>query len=232
MEKEYERAEERRAAELAQEYRDRGYEVLVEPDRLPGLPADTRVDLLARRGDEVVLIEVKSRASLVDQPRLRELARVVEGRPGWRFELVLAGAGEDAALPEGTPLPEEASSLDRRDVARAMAESEALIASGHSEAALLLAWSITEATLRLLANAESIPLRHEGNPPYVLKQLAVNGALSREDYHSLMSTLRLRNAVAHGFKPESEKEVRPDLVRELLWTTSRLLANVPDARPA
>ncbi len=230
MEKKHDRAEKRRTAELVQEYRDRGYDVLVEPDRLPDLPADTRVDLLARKDDEVVLIEVKSRASLADQPRLRELARAIEGRPGWRFELVLAGAGEDAALPEGTPLPEEASSLGRRDVARAVAESEALIASGHSEAALLLAWSITEATLRLLADTEGISLRREGDPPYVLKQLAVNGALSREDYHSLMNILRLRNVVAHGFKPENE--IRPDLVRELLWTTSRLLATVPDARPA
>ena len=53
----------------AEEYRARGYEVLTEAslDFLPGLTAD----LLVRKGNEVKVIEVKSRPSLGADPKIR-----------------------------------------------------------------------------------------------------------------------------------------------------------------
>ena len=59
----------------AEEYRSRGYEVLAEAslDFLPGFTAD----LLVRKGDEVKVIEVKSRPSLAADPKVSELARII-----------------------------------------------------------------------------------------------------------------------------------------------------------
>jgi hypothetical protein len=58
-----------------------------------------------------------------------------------------------------------------------------------------------EATLRLLAGAQGVsPRRHD--PAYLLKQLALEGKISREDYEVLMRSFRARNTVAHGFRPE------------------------------
>ena len=65
----------------AEEYRNKGYEVSRETqlDFLPGF----RTDLVVRKGDEVKVIEVKSRASLAANREIRELARVIHSKPGW-----------------------------------------------------------------------------------------------------------------------------------------------------
>ena len=83
----------------AEEYRNKGYEVLFEAplDLLPGF----RADLLARKGDEVRVIVVKSRSSLAADPRIGELARLIDSKPGWSFELVLVSEPEKLDSPEG-----------------------------------------------------------------------------------------------------------------------------------
>src|SRR4051794_33909561 len=77
--------------EVAREYRKRGYEVLVGPslDQLPTFLAPFRIDLLARNGEENVVIEVRTRASLTDTPELDAIAQILQDRPSWRFELVV-----------------------------------------------------------------------------------------------------------------------------------------------
>jgi len=69
----------------AEEYRSNGYEVQLEAslDFFPGFQAD----LLVRKGDEAKVIDVKSRPSLAADPRISELARLIESKPGWSFEL-------------------------------------------------------------------------------------------------------------------------------------------------
>ena len=81
----------------AEEYRSRGYEVLLEAslDFLPGF----RADLLVRKGDEVKVIEVKSRPSLAADPKISELARIIESKPGWTFELLLVSEPEKLDSP-------------------------------------------------------------------------------------------------------------------------------------
>lgn len=58
--------ERERLLQLAEEYRGQGYEVSFQPnpDDLPDFLKTYRPDLVARRGDEAVIIEVKSRSSL------------------------------------------------------------------------------------------------------------------------------------------------------------------------
>jgi hypothetical protein len=88
----------RRVQELAQEYQDRGYQVTVgpEPGQLPEPLARFRPDLVARKSDDAVVVEVKPRGSLSD-PELQKLAKIVREQPGWRFELVSSEAGTGSA---------------------------------------------------------------------------------------------------------------------------------------
>ena len=80
------------------------------------------------------------------EPQIRELARLLHTKPNWNFELVIVGEKEQMSLPEG------AYPFDREDILRGIQASERLLELGFSEAALLLAWSSSEATVRLLAS--------------------------------------------------------------------------------
>ena len=126
----------------AEEYRRKGYEVVLDAplDFLPGFYAD----LVVRKHDEVKVIEIKSRSSLAANPRITELAQAVDSRPGWSFELLLV------AEPEKLDSPEGARSFDRERVLQRLDEAEKSLASGLSEAALVLAWSACEAAARVL----------------------------------------------------------------------------------
>jgi hypothetical protein len=111
-----------------------------------------RPDLLVRRGDEAIIVEVKSRSSLAKDPRIRELARLLQTKPHWNFELVVVGEAERLIAPEG------ARPFERDDILRGIEAAERLLESGFSEAALLLAWSTSEATVRLLTEEEGVVL--------------------------------------------------------------------------
>jgi hypothetical protein len=156
-----------------------------------------------------VVIEVKPRAALGD-PQLQELAEAVRRQPGWRFELVLL-------RPEhGPPGTKE---WNAEDVAHSLGQVETLLSSGHKEAALLLAWSAVEATLRLLARRERLAPERE-DAPYLLKLLATRAVLTGAQHDRVWDALQLRNAVAHGHKPP---ELDPTKIENLCKTVSGLL---------
>jgi uncharacterized protein YutE (UPF0331/DUF86 family) len=87
------------------------------------------------------------------------------------------------------------------------------------EAALLLAWSSSEATIRLLTEAEGIVLDHL-TPIYILKQAIMYGVISRDEYNFLAKAMQYRNALVHGFKTI---DLDSALVKELINSTQRLL---------
>jgi hypothetical protein len=125
--------EKQRARAIAEEYRSKGYEVIEEPSpaQLPDFLASYRPDLLAQRGDEAVIVEVKSRSSLAKDPQIRELARLLQTKPHWNFELVVVGEGARLSIPKG------AQPFARGDILQGLRAAEELVASGFSEAALL-----------------------------------------------------------------------------------------------
>jgi REase_AHJR-like/Protein of unknown function DUF86 len=207
--------ERQRARALAEEYRSRGYEVIEEPSaaQLPDFLSGYRPDLLVRKGDEAIVVEVKSRSSLAKDAQIRDLAQLLQTKPHWNFELVMVGEGERISAPEG------ARPFARDDILRGLEAAEKLLESGFSEAALLLAWSTAEATVRLLIEAEGIVL-DQLTPPYILKQAVMNGVIAREEYNFLTKVIKYRNALVHGFKTI---DFDPALVSELISRTKRLL---------
>jgi len=93
-------AVEQRRKRVAAEYHRQGYRV-IRPDALAPLPSflgDCRPDLIAEKGDDHVVIEIKPGRALKGSNELKELAARVAGQPGWRFELVALGnEAEEAA---------------------------------------------------------------------------------------------------------------------------------------
>ncbi|HSA87021.1 MAG TPA: hypothetical protein VLE46_12625 [Nitrospira sp.] len=207
--------ERQRARALAEEYRSRGYEVIEvpSPEQLPDFLVGYRPDLLIRKGDEAIVVEVKSRSSLGKDPQIRELARLLGSKPHWNFELVVVREEEQLSAPEGT------RPFEREDILRGIEGTERLLEAGFAEAALVLAWTTSEAAVRLLTEAEGIELdRH--TPLYVLKQAVMHGVISRDEYNFLTNVMKYRNALAHGFKTVG---FDPALVKEIISTTKRLL---------
>jgi hypothetical protein len=213
--------ERQRARAIAEEYRSRGYEVIEQPspEQLPEFLAGYHPDVLVQRGDEAIIVEVKSRSSLTKDPRIREMARVVQAEPHWNFELVVVGEEEQLSAPEG------ARPFERDDILRGLEAAERLVASGFSEAALLQAWSTLEATVRLLSKEEGLVLERL-NPLSILTQATSNGVISRDDYSFLTKVMKFRNALAHGFKT---LDFDPVLATELINITKRLLQSIDAA---
>ena len=218
-----EQLERSRLLALVTEYRQKGYEVLLspKPEELPDFLRSYRPDMIVSRGEEKVVIEVKSRPSIASAQYLQGLAQAVEEHPGWRVELVMTNP-EDAlysAKVEGSLQEHEIKS--QLQVARELTVH-------HPESAILYAWSLAEATLRLLANKEGLDLQRP-EPLRLLKQLATEGVISKAEYQSLMNAFALRNAIAHGFKTT---HLTPNVVLNLIEVTEQLLNSLNTREPS
>jgi Holliday junction resolvase len=207
-----------RVHELAEEYRSKGYDVVEEPapTQLPDFLAGYHPDLLLRKGDKAVVVEVKSQSTLAKNSQIRDLARVLHAKPGWNFELVLVREEERMATPE------KSRSFEKEDIVHSLETAEKLLAAESAEAALLLTWAAVEALIRLLTEQEGITLDRL-SPDYLLKQALTNGIIARDDYRALLYILKFRNAVAHGFKTP---DFTPAIANDLLSTARRLLQSM------
>ena len=196
----------------AEEYRSKGYEVLLEAplDFMPGF----RADLLVRKGDEARVIEVKSRPTLAADPKISELARLIESMPGWTFELVLVGEPEKVDSPEG------ARSFESEKIVQRIEEAERSLEAELPEAAFLLAWSASEAAIRELLTARGVSGKSITAPGYVLDQGFYHGVISRNDHDALTRMRKYRNAIVHGFGTD---DFNDELVTELIATIRRIM---------
>ncbi len=197
----------------AEEYRSKGYEVTIDAplDFMPGFTAD----LLVRKGDEAKVIEVKSRGSLEAGSRFKELAEILYSKPGWSF------AWQVVSTPERLDSPEGAQAFDREYVFRRIWEVEQLMESGHSEAALALAWSACEAAIRLMVAEEGVVTKGITTAGYVLDQAVFLGVISRDEGSHLDDVKRYRNAVVHGFRHDGFDDA---MITDLVETARRIMA--------
>lgn len=85
--------EHRRLLRLAREYVRAGYEVSLYPqgDDLPDCLRGCAIALVAKKGHETVVADVRSRPNLMlnGAADLRRLVERVESIPGWQFNLVV-----------------------------------------------------------------------------------------------------------------------------------------------
>ena len=203
-----------RTREVAEEYRSKGYEVSVGPalDFLDGFQAD----LVVRKGGESKVVEVKTRAALAADRRIRELVDAIDSRPGWSFELVLVGEPENLYAPTG------AVPFERDNIIERIKQAEKAFDSGLWEAAFMLAWSACEAATRMLLINEGVSKEGITSASYVVDQARYLGLLSRDDYLQLSDMQGYRNAIIHGF---SHDEIGEQQVAGLFKTARNLMSD-------
>ena len=195
----------------AQDYQRKGYEVTLDAplDFLPGY----RADVLARKGDEVRVIEVKTHSSMADDPRIVELAGILETKPNWSFELLWVGEPEKLRAPDGT------RPFESEDISRRTEEARKALEAGFPEAALLLAWSALEASIRELLIADGVVAERVTKTGYLLDQAIFNGIMSNDDNDALAPYRKHRNAIVHGFDVDG---FSGEMVTELIDLTRRI----------
>jgi REase_AHJR-like protein len=192
--------EQRTIEQIAEEYRSKGYDVLVEPSGsdLPPFLGDQHPDLIARRGEEQLVIELRLPSR--DEPgRLRRLAERIFNEPDWKLILIVPGPTEEFLPGERLTL------LSAPEIEQYLEQTRQLLGSGDQEAAILLAWAAVEGLLRDLAQREEIPLPRPETPT-LLKQMIFMGIVDHDQYRALTEAYKARTAVAHGFKAQTELE--------------------------
>ena len=200
-------SERQRVQKVGQVYRDKGYDVLIEPqgDQLPDFLQAFRPDLIVHKGDEHIVVEVRTRGQVSNFPQVNELAKVVRNEADWRFQLFLMG-------PENSFFVNGASLFTVEEIRLKIKGVAFFVENGHLEAAFLIGWSLVEAILRVLAVKEEIA-GETATPDYLLKQMTFEGIISRETYHDLKYAQKTRDAIAHGFK---SSQLTVETVQELI----------------
>ncbi len=170
--------------QVAERYRSDGYVVSVAPrNELPAFLRDVQPDLIAKRGSENVVVELKRQT--VDQS-LRRLAEIVSRQPGWRLDVVIYEP--DFADPRRL--------VGKETVKAALKDAEQIANLGQLQAGLLAVSSAFEAAAVLALQKhgiERVPASAD-----LLKTLVSEGLISDDDYSALAEVSRLRNRVAHG----------------------------------
>jgi REase_AHJR-like len=208
--------DQKKLEQVAQQYRAEGYAVSVcpSPDAVPPFLSGFSVDLLATRGSDRVIVEVKrTRLDLSRDPTVIELGRRVNAEPGWRFDLVILEPTTefDEALYDATePTPDQVLSM--------LATAEELIEKGYLPSACITAWAGLEAAMRKVQPVSDANDRITTRE--LLQSLYSDGILTREQFDELRKSSKLRNQVAHGLVPtnldKASIQVVTGIARDLL----------------
>jgi REase_AHJR-like len=163
---------------------DDGWEVIAEPgpQQLPESLRDFRPDILAVRGSEFLVVEIKSRRSS-DLYQLAKLASAITKLDNARLEVDWLG---DA--PESDPPIE--------NIRAYMANVSTLLDAQHLTAALLVAWAALEGAVVYYASDKD-DVQPWTTPWQLLSDLNGLGYVGDRDFERLTASWKLRNEMAH-----------------------------------
>jgi hypothetical protein len=164
--------------------RDEGWEVQIQPPEGPAGLERFKPDYVARRGDELIVGEIKFRGES-DLGELEQLTRLVNSIPGARVEMIWLGRPA-----------EEPQAADIVKMAGAAKE----LSAENSTSALLLAWAALDgaiAAYTLTHEREHLPYAKKG-ARQKLNEMANLGELSESQFERLDNAGRIRNSIAHG----------------------------------
>lgn len=208
---------------IGEDYRSRGYKVLVEPTAadIPSFLEDFRPDMIAHGPEDSVVVVVKAGTRTAASERFKELADTIRQQDGWRFSLVVVDPRSDDIAPTAQQL------LTRDQIAERLKNGDELLQQGAKEVAFVLLWTSTEALLRQIASREGLPLERLPSSA-LLKELFSLGILSRDDLDTALRAFAIRNSLVHGFDAPELGEI----FLELTPLATRLLAELDQAEAA
>lgn len=199
---------ERRIREIAKDYENNGYVVLINPSQsqLPSFLKGFQPDIVAKRKDENVLIEVKTSADRSDLKQFESLTLELAKKKNWRFEVVFTNPKTKSISLENH------NSLSDQAINNRIDEINKLININSFEAAFLLSWATIEAVLRQKINEERTETV-EKNTFSVIKTMFSLGLLNQHDYKLLQQFNHNRNYLIHGFNQPIDKKIILDILQ-------------------
>lgn len=187
--------------EVEERYTQQGYEVVRRPGPgdVPFLLSGYRPDLLARKDDQHILIDVRTPGQELPVDLMTEVALTARKLPGWRYLLFTVDDLTDDAPGFIEPLPAWPELRRRCDDAIRLAQS-----GSAPEAGALALWSALEGMLR--KTAEDAGISTEREPlDCLLTILYSEGELSLRHYDSLRGVLGIRRRLIHGYNVDPQE---------------------------
>jgi hypothetical protein len=180
---------------IAKRYEELGYVVTLEPPRsaIPFPLEGFKPDILATKGNEKIIIEVKTPGARINPDVYFRVDQKVQQHPGWRFLLVTVNEAE---------LQEEASSaVSNANIESIQASLRTMdkLVEDSEMAGLVLPklWTVYVSALRLLVLDEGVKL--DDYPDLSLINRAYSaGVISIDEYEAARRLLALRNQAVHS----------------------------------
>ncbi len=154
-----------------------------------------RPDLLLRRGDEYLVVEIK-RLGAAPEP-IADLRKLVEKQPNWRLEVKLLPLSKEHPMHE----------IAETETPKRLSLIHALFGEHRYSEAVLIAWVVIEASLRkMLAAAND---ERPAAIPDMLRTAYEAERISGAELRQLQRALTLRNVIVHGYAADvDETEAR------------------------
>ena len=200
--------------QIANRYRKDGFRVYLAPDAnsRPKFLGDIVPDLIAKKGDQRVVLEVKELTSDKKKSQLGKIASLVENEPGWRLELVLYEEEDD--------LPKDPLYPSPKSIRAAIQDANEIYKQGHTAAAMMLACSAFEAAAkRAIAKVED-RYAYKLPPNDLVKRLVFHGFLTEGELEVAHKAIIRRNQIVHG---RLKRPVPEKMLNGICKFTGRLL---------
>jgi hypothetical protein len=183
--------------QVAKKYRAAGYDVTVNPGRgeVPSFAKDFRPDIIAKKGDQRVIIQVKRDLSEMSEDKsLPRLAKITDGQPGWRLDLVI--------LEQESPIEQIASHAAERSaegIEELLQHAERSAQGNDILSAFIVAWAGLEAAMRYRTRLAGLATAKPLGAIVLNRTLFSSGFLSSQELRRLDMAYNSRNGIVHGF---------------------------------
>lgn len=188
--KDIQKRERSRLLELANEYKTRGYKVIIEPKSsdCPLFLRNFQPDLIAMSENDNVVFEVKTKNSFKNSKHLDDIAQIVDSQDNWRFELVITN-----------PRYITHKDISLKTCKTRLDESQKLLRQKYYTSSLLTAWATVESLLRKLISIDK-QKKLNSSPTQLVKTSYSLGLLSESELDLLNKAAQARNMIVHGFE--------------------------------
>lgn len=213
---------------IAKRYEERGYSVTLEPPpaAIPFPLGSYHPDILATRGDEHLIIDVKSAGARVDPEVYFELDGLIQKHPGWRFLLVTVTEAEleESVSNTSINLSSESIRARLRTIDRLVDDAEL------TTFVLPTLWTAYVAALGLLLENEAVPINGYTDLSLLNKAYSA-GSISFDEYEAGRALMSLRNRAVHSLDilgtPAECRQLRKmidDILDRLMPTAAATMA--------
>jgi hypothetical protein len=214
---------------IAERYEERGYVVTLGPPRsaIPFPLGNYTPDILAIKGDEKVLIEVKTSGARINQESYFRLDQEVQRHPGWRFLLVTVSDAELQEYPSSV-----ASNVSIESIRENLRNMDPLVDDPKmSRLVLPSLWMAYVSALRLLVLDEDVELDDYTDLSLINKAYS-GGMISIDEYETARHLMTLRNQAVHSFDTAATPPDCQQLLQMVCTILDRIPASFKPAQPS